>query len=119
MSTPMRDVVRPPASTESAASRWEGRAFGGIVLAAFLLYGVGSATADEPIGLALVVLNSIAVASAGLIGFRLVRVADPSVGFGYLVARTAEAVLLAGGILMAELADVGGADTSGPDLGHG
>lgn len=72
MSAPIRDVVRHPTSKVSDASRWEGRAFGAIVLAAFLLYGVGSATADEPIGLALVVLNSIAVASAGLIGFRLV-----------------------------------------------
>ena len=92
---------------------WEGRAFGGIVLAAFLLYGIGSAAADRPIGMTLVVVNSIAVAFAGLIGFRLVRSTDHSVGVGYLVARVAEAVLLAGGIILAEFADVGDADTIG------
>ncbi len=92
---------------------WEGRAFGGIVLAAFLLYGIGSAAADRPIGVTLVVVNSIAVAFAGLIGFRLVRSTDHSVGAGYLVARVAEAVLLAGGIILAELADVGDADNLG------
>ncbi len=97
----------------SGTPLWTGRAFGGIVLAAFLLYGIGSATADQPIGLALVVVNSIAVSLAGLIGFRLVRAADRNVGLGYLVGRVAEAVLLAGGILMVEHLDVGGADTAG------
>ncbi len=92
---------------------WEGRAFGGIVLAAFLLYGIGSAAADRPIGVTLVVVNSIAVAFAGLIGFRLVRSTDRSVGAGYVVARVAEAVLLAGGIIVAEFADVGDADNVG------
>ena len=41
------------------------------------------------------------------------RPADRNVGAGYLAARVAEAVLLLGGILMAELADVGGADDNG------
>lgn len=113
MSTPMPGVARSPASRVSDTSRWEGRTFGAIVLAAFLLYGIGSATADQPIGLALVLVNSIAVSLAGLIGFRLVRAADHDVGLGYLVARLLEAVLLAGGILMAEVADVGSADTTG------
>jgi hypothetical protein len=63
---------------------------------------------SSDIGLALVVANSIAVASAGLIGHLLLRAADRNVGVGYLAARVAEAVLLLGGILMAELADVGG-----------
>ncbi len=106
-------LAHRPTSGVSEVSQWEGRTFGGIVLAAFLLYGIGSATADQPIGLALVVANSIAVATAGLIGFRLVRPADRNVGAGYLAARVAEAVLLLGGILMAELADVGGADVNG------
>ena len=109
----MPGVARSPASRVSDTSRWEGRTFGAIVLAAFLLYGIGSATADQPIGLALVLVNSIAVSLAGLIGFRLVRAADHDVGLGYLVARLLEAVLLAGGILMAEVADVGSADTTG------
>ena len=38
-------------------------------------------------------------------------------GLGYLVARVAEAILLASGILTAELADVSGADTTGYLLG--
>ncbi len=91
----------------------EGRAFGAIVLAAFLLYGIGSSIADQPIGLTLVVANSVAVAAAGLIGFRLVRAAHQRIGMGYLVGRVAEAALLAGGILMAEIADVSGADNTG------
>jgi hypothetical protein len=98
-------------------ARWQGRAFGGIILAAFLLYGIGSATADQPVGLALVVANSIAVASAGLIGFRLVRSGGRTVGIGYLAARVAEAILLAGGILLAKFDDFGGADNTGYLLG--
>jgi len=81
--TDHHDILSPP-----GAASWEGRAFGGIVLAAFLLYGVGSALADQPIGLALVALNSIAVAAAGLIGFRLLQSSQPRVGFGYLATRS-------------------------------
>ena len=117
VSAPNLDVARPPVSKGSDMSQWEGRAFGGIVLAAFLLYGIGSATTDQPIGLALVVVNSIAVSLAGLIGFRLVRATDANVGSGYLVARVAEAVLLAGGIVMSELAEVSDAGTAGYLLG--
>ena len=113
MSAPIHHTTRPPGSEVSDPPLWEGRAFGGIVLAAFLLYGIGSAAADQPMGMALVVVNSIAVAFAGLIGFRLVRSADRSVGLGYLAARVAEAVLLAGGIILAEFADVGDADITG------
>lgn len=95
------------------SNRSQGRAFGAIVLAAFVLYGVGSALADRPIGLALVIINSIAVTGAGVIGFRLVRSSDSSVGVGYLVARVAEAVLLLGGIALAEHGGSQGADTTG------
>ena len=105
--------TRPEASNMPVVRSWEGRAFGVIVLAAFVLYGIGSAAADQPIGLTLVVINSIAVAFAGLIGLRQVRSADHGVGVGYLVSRVAEAVLLAGGIILAEFADVGDADTTG------
>ena len=97
-------------------ARWEGRAFGAIVLAAFLLYGIGSALADRPVGLALVLANSVAVALAGVIGFRLVRSTNRNLGLGYLAARGAEAILLAGGIMVARL-DVGGAADTGYLLG--
>lgn len=113
MIAPIAHAPRPSVMDASDMPLWEGRAFGGIVLAAFLLYGVGSAAADQPVGVTLVVVNSIAVAFAGLIGFRLVRSTDRNVGVGYLVARVAEAVLLAGGIVLAEFADVGGADSLG------
>jgi len=83
MSAPVHDASRAPNSAVSDTRPWEGRAFGGIVLAAFLLYGVGSTVADRPVGITLVVVNSIAVAFAGLIGFRLVRSTDNSVGAGY------------------------------------
>lgn len=106
-----------PGPKASDTPQWEGRTFGAIVLAAFVLYGIGSAIADQPTGLTLVVLNSTAVTGAGFIGFRLVRSVDRSVGLSYLVARVAEAILLAGGMLTAELADVGGADTTGYLLG--
>ena len=117
MSAPFQDATLAPSSTVSDTRPWEGRAFGGIVLAAFLLYGIGSAAADRPIGITLVVVNSIAVALAGLIGFRLVRSTDHGVGAGYVVARAAEALLLAGGIIVAELSDVGDADDLGYLLG--
>ena len=49
-------------------NRWEGRLFGGLVLAAFFLYGIGSALVDEPIGVGLVAMNSVAVTIVGGIG---------------------------------------------------
>lgn len=96
-----------------STSSWEGRAFGGIVLAAFLLYGIGSVSADRPAGMALVVVNSIAVAGAGLIGLRLLRRSDASIGVGYFVARILEGVLLVGGIALAEYRGIEDADTTG------
>ena len=60
MSAPTVHAPRPPVVDASDTPLWEGRAFGGIVLAAFLLYGIGSAAADRPIGVTLVVVNSIA-----------------------------------------------------------
>jgi hypothetical protein len=113
MNAPVRLQAHTSGPETSRASSWEGRSFGAIVLAAFLLYGVGSATADQPIGLALVVANSIAVSLAGLIGFRLLRPSDHSIGVAYLATRLVEAVLLGGGILLAESAGVSDADTIG------
>ena len=98
-------------------NRWEGRLFGGLVLAAFLLYGIGSALVDEPIGLVLAVANSIAVATVGVIGFRLLRNHHPRAGAVYLAARIAEAILLGGGVALYFLADVADADNTGYLLG--
>jgi len=71
-----------------------GRVFGALMLVAFILYGVGSSLANQPIGLVLVGLNSVAVALIGGIGFRLLRSSQRSVGGVYLVARSAEAIVL-------------------------
>jgi hypothetical protein len=106
-------VITTPVSFDQSAGRWEGRLFGGLILAAFGLYGIGSATADQPIGLALVTANSIAVAVVGLLGHRLIRANHPRAGAAYLGARLAEAILLAGGIFLHELADVSEADDVG------
>ena len=78
-----------------------GRVFGALVLAAFILYGVGSSLADQPIGLVLVGINSVAVALIGGIGFRLLRSSQRSVGGIYLVSRLAEAILLFVGVAFA------------------
>jgi len=61
-------------------NRWEGRLFGGLVLSAFLLYGIGSALVEEPIGLVLALANSVAVATVGVIGLRAVRPSGTSLG---------------------------------------
>ena len=78
-----------------------GRVFGALVLAAFILYGVGSSLADQPIGLVLVGINSVAVALIGGIGFRLLRSSQRRVGGTYLVSRLAEAILLFVGVAFA------------------
>lgn len=105
MTTETQPLEHNETSTPAGIARWEGHAFGAIVLAAFLLYGIGSASSDEPIGLALVAINSIAVAAVGLIGFRLLRSSQPKVGFGYLAARIAEGILLIGGIVLIEFVE--------------
>ena len=78
-----------------------GRVFGALVLAAFVLYGVGSSLADLPIGLVLVGMNSVAVALIGGIGFRLLRSSRRKVGGIYLISRLVEAVLLFVGVAVA------------------
>ena len=104
-------------SVDPSFNRWEGQLFGGLVLAAFLLYGIGSALAEEPIGLVLVVANSIAVIIIGVIGLRLLRNHHPRAGALYLATRVAEAILLAGGIALHTVADVADADNTGYLLG--
>jgi hypothetical protein len=95
----------------------EGRLFGGLVLAAFPLYGIGSALADRPTGLALVVANSIAVTVLGVIGWRLARADEPQAGAGYLAARAAEATLLAAGAAFIYFADAPDAGDTAYQLG--
>jgi hypothetical protein len=105
-----------PRSTtaDSRFNRWEGRLFGGLVLAAFLLYGIGSALVDEPVGVGLVAVNSVAVTIVGVIGFRLLRHDHLWVAAGYLATRIAEAILLGGGVALYTIADdVSDADTTG------
>jgi hypothetical protein len=98
-------------------NRWEGRLFGGLVLAAFFLYGIGSALVDEPIGVVLVAVNSVAVTIVGVIGFRLLRNHNRWVGAGYLATRIAEATFLAGGVALYTFADRSDADITGYLLG--
>lgn len=104
-------------TADPSFNRWEGQLFGGLVLSAFLLYGIGSALVDEPVGLVLAVANSIAVATVGVIGFRLLRNHHPRAGAVYLAARIAEAILLGGGVALYSLADVADADNTGYLLG--
>jgi hypothetical protein len=102
---------------QSRPNRWEGQLFGGLVLAAFVLYGVGSALGNESIGLALVAANSVAVTVIGIIGFRTLRNQDSKTAVVYLSARVAEAVLLVGGVALHSIADVSDADNKGYLLG--
>jgi hypothetical protein len=113
---PTRSSTNDPqtATDDPGSNRWEGRLFGGLVLAAFLLYGIGSALVDEPIGVGLVAVNSVAVTIIGVIGFRLLRHHHPWVGASYLATRVAEALLLGGGVVFYTIADdASDADTTG------
>lgn len=78
------------------AGRWAGAFF----LSAFVAYGVGSALAGRPAGVALVLANSVLVAAIGALAFRALRRPHPGVAWGYLVARGAEAFLLAAGLVL-------------------
>jgi hypothetical protein len=112
---PSRSITNdgPVTTDDPRFNRWEGRLFGGLVLAAFLLYGIGSALVDEPIGVVLVAVNSIAVTIVGVIGFRLLRHHNRWVGVGYLATRIAEAALLGGGVALYTFADRSDADVTG------
>lgn len=113
LTQPDPDAEPTPQDQTSPGGGWEGRTFGALVLAAFVLYGIGSAQAEHPVGLALVSLNSAAVTIAGVIGFRLLRSRHRRIGTGYLVARIVEAVLLAGGIGVVAFTDSTDADSTG------
>jgi hypothetical protein len=74
-----------------------GRIVGALFLAAFVCYGTGSALVDSPIGVVLVMLNSVVVATIGILAFRVLRRSHSRTAVTYLVARALEAVLLAVG----------------------
>ena len=74
-----------------------GRIVGALFLTAFACYGVGSALGDSPIGVALVMLNSVVVATIGGLVFRMLRRSHLRTALTYLAARALEAVLLAVG----------------------
>ncbi|MEM9132308.1 MAG: 2TM domain-containing protein [Actinomycetota bacterium] len=118
MTTTIDTIAEPPGDSPRTGpvdrgTRREGRLFGALVLAAFPLYGVGSALLDRPLGLSLVLLNSLAVAAIGLIGFRLLRAVQPAVAAGYLAARVLEGLLLGGGAALLVGLDVADADVTG------
>lgn len=77
-----------------------GRIVGALFLAAFVCYGVGSALADRPVGPALMLLNSVVVATIGVLVFRVLRRRHPRTSATYLIARALEAVLLAVGVVL-------------------
>ncbi|MEU8052532.1 DUF4386 family protein [Micromonospora haikouensis] len=90
--------------------RVAGRCAGAFFLLAFVAYGVGSALPGQPAGAALVALNSALVAAIGALAFRALRPAHPGAAWGYLVARGAEAFLLAAGLVLRDSAGAGAAD---------
>lgn len=87
--------------------QFRARLAGGLFLSAFLLYGVGQslATTGQIIaGSALVLANSVGVASIGLLLRPFIAEDSPRIANLYLTSRLAEAVLLGGGILFLALA---------------
>ncbi|TDQ47207.1 DUF4386 family protein [Actinorugispora endophytica] len=80
--------------------RAAGRLTGALFLAAFVFYGGGSALADRPVGIGLMLLNSVAVAAIGGLAFRALREPAPRTARLYLAVRAAEAVLLALGVAL-------------------
>jgi len=84
--------------------------FGALVLAAFVLYGVGSSLVGNPVGLTLVGLNSIAVALIGAIGFRLLRSTARTAGVAYAVTRIVEATALFIGVVAVAIGAPAGVD---------
>jgi hypothetical protein len=86
--------------------RTSGRIAGALFLAAFLLYGGGSALGATPGGIALILLNSAAVVVIGILMRARFVLEAPRPAEGYLWGRAVEAALLAAGLwfLLAERA---------------
>jgi hypothetical protein len=82
------------------SNRTTGRIVGVLFLAAFLCYGVGSALVARPVGPALMLLNSVVVATIGVLVFRVLRRPNLRTAATYLIARALEAALLAVGVVL-------------------
>jgi hypothetical protein len=82
------------------SNRTTGRIVGVLFLAAFLCYGVGSALVDRPLGPALMLLNSVVVATIGVLVFRVLRRPHLRTAATYLISRALEAALLAVGVVL-------------------
>ncbi|WP_017601532.1 DUF4386 family protein [Nocardiopsis lucentensis] len=93
--------------------RSSGRLVGTLFLAAFALYGGGGSLADQPVGLGLMLLNSVAVATIGVVTLGVLRTTAPGVAWTYLAVRVAEAVLLAAGVFL-----LASGNTTGNDLAY-
>lgn len=89
-----------------------GRLVGALFLAAFLLYGLGSALAPAPAGLTLMLLNSAGVAAIGVLAFLLLRATDRRTARVYLATRIVEALALAAGVLFLANGDTGANNTA-------
>ncbi len=121
----------PP--NRSVAPRFTGRVVGGLFLSAMFLYGGGSflvvSTTGDAIGVPenaeslgqlsagaiLLLLNSVAVVTIGVLAFRVLRLGHRRTANAYLATRTVEAVLLAlapAGMLILALSASGSAETS-------
>ncbi len=75
-----------------------GRLTGILFLSAFVLYGAGSALAPGALGSALVLANSAAVVTIGVLCARALRPDAPAAARTYVVARGVEALLLVVGL---------------------
>jgi len=100
-------------ATRVMSSKTTGRIVGALFLSAFFFYGGGTSVilmsngeaaalpenADSLsqlcAGSVLLILNSVAVFTLGVLAFRILRTEHPRTAHAYLVTRTAEAVLLA------------------------
>ena len=80
------------------SNRTIGRVVGGLFLAAFVCYGVGTALVGRPVGPPLILLNSVVVVTIGGLVYRVFRRRHPRTATTYLITRALEAALLAVGV---------------------
>ncbi|HEX6681479.1 MAG TPA: DUF4386 domain-containing protein [Candidatus Limnocylindrales bacterium] len=89
-----------------------GKITGALFLLAFAAYGTGSALAGSAAGTALTLLNSVIVATIGVLVFRALRPHRARAAWIYLTARGAEAALLGAGVILLNAAQPQAADTA-------